>query len=216
MRPNLMLLGLLVSLSVCCPDKDPYCAFCNGPVCIYCVASYPNSVGKCQVPKSLIDNCIAYKNEDACRSCKFGYTLSNNKCIKIPIENCFEAVDGTCSFCDKNILQVNGQCPLGKTCTDPNCSLCKISGGAEVCGLCKPGYTLQVTGTSYRCLQEYDSNRNCLRVFNEDSSKCAVCDINYYWVNAHCEKSPAYYIDYLPQASTQTKTWSLWGWLFGN
>ncbi len=218
MNKALVIVTLLLGLISSCPDKDPYCAFCNGVVCIYCIASFPNSIGRCEPPKSAVDNCLAYKSDGVCRGCKFGFQLNQNKCVAITSANCLESVDGVCSFCDKRILQTNGNCESGRTCTDSNCQLCKASGDVEQCGLCLPGYTLLVTNnTSYKCIQENDSNRNCLRVFNEDISKCAVCDINFSWSNAQCKKSDAYFIDYLPKAPASSSfIQSLFGWVFGN
>ena len=77
--------------------------------------------------------------------------------------------------------------------------------------------------SSYNCIQENDSNKNCLRVFNEDVNKCAVCNVNYFWTNAHCEKSPAYFVEPLPgqvsestQSTHKTVLQTLLDWLFGN
>jgi hypothetical protein len=221
MKVALTLVTLMLGLVSSCPDKDPYCAFCNGVVCIYCIASFPNSLGKCQPSKSVVDNCLAYKSDGVCRGCKFGYELNENKCLKISIPNCYESVDGVCSFCENRFLQIGGKCDSGKTCSDSNCQLCKVTGSVEVCGLCLPGYALLVTNnTSYKCIQENDSNRNCLRVFNEDISKCAVCDINFFWRNAQCQKTDAYYIDYQQQQQQSSTSGSfvqkILGWLFGS
>ena len=211
MKSIFVVTSLTLALISACPDKDPYCSFCNGPVCIFCVASFPNNRGRCAPPTVPIENCIAYKSDRICRSCKLGFALSNNRCVRIPITDCLEAVEGSCSFCDKGILQVNGQCASRSTCADANCSLCKrADGGTEICGLCKPGYALQVLDQwTYRCIRESGGNANCLRVFNEDASKCAVCDLNYFWRNAGCQKSSAYQIDYLLQAASKS-WWKVW------
>jgi len=210
MNLALLVIGLFASSVISCPDKDPFCSFCNGPVCIYCVASYPGPQGRCIEPTRTIDNCIAYSSNGVCRSCKFGFTLQNQSCVKITIPDCYEAYNGYCSFCQNRVLQINGNCNSSRTCSDPNCSLCKYEKGIEVCGLCQPGWALQVTGgNKYRCVQEYYKTSNCLRVFNEDSSQCAVCDLNYFWRNAACVKTWVYTpIDYLPRISS--KGWYSW------
>jgi hypothetical protein len=210
MNRTLIVIGLLASSVLCCPDKDPYCAFCNGPVCIYCVASFPGPQGRCIESSLKVDNCIAYAANGVCRSCVFGFSLQNNRCVKISIPNCYEANNGVCSFCQNRVLQTNGNCNSSRKCSDPNCTLCKIDNGNEVCGLCQPGWAIQVTaGNRYRCVQEYGNSVNCLRVFNEDKGRCAVCDLNYYWRNAACVKTRAYApIDYLPKAASSR--WFSW------
>ena len=203
MKLVLLVIGLFASSAISCPDKDPFCSFCNGPVCIYCVASYPGPQGRCIPPNRKIDNCIAYAADGVCRSCKLDFTLKNNACVKITNPSCYEMNQDSCTFCHNRILQMRGRCSGSTTCSDPNCVICKNESGVEVCGLCKPGWALQViNGNKYRCVQEYGSAVNCLRVFNENPSLCAVCDLNYYWKNAACVRTNAYSeIQYLPRTS---------------
>ncbi len=188
---------LLLAALNCCPKNDEYCIFCIQDQCQHCVASYLFN-GKCIVPNKKIENCATYSSDGVCKTCRYRYYPDNNgACQPITIQDCFEVTKTSqCTFCKFGILARNSVCSEANVCTIKNCDICGLDNGVEVCALCKPGYVLLVEGASkYTCILEIFSTKNCLVVYTQDPSKCAICDVEYFWNSSQCTKTDKYILD---------------------
>ncbi len=190
----LLLMALAVSA---CPNTDEHCIFCMQNQCQRCIASYLSN-GKCVVPTKTVENCATYASDGICKTCRYRYSVDKNgQCQPIKIPDCFQSKnDNECEFCKFNVLARNGVCAETNRCTIKNCDICKLDNGVEVCAMCDPGYVLLVEGPAkYSCILEISSTANCLVVYTQDPSKCAICDVNYYWSNGRCLKTNTYVLD---------------------
>ena len=191
------LMLLLVFAARACPSNDEYCVFCIENQCQRCIASYLRD-GKCVAPAKLVPNCAIYASDGVCKTCRYRYSVDKNGlCQPITIPECFEAKSETqCDFCKFHVLARNGVCAEANRCNIKNCDICKLESGVEVCAMCEPGYVLVVEGPAkYSCILEILSTANCLVVYTQDPSKCAICDFNYYWSFGRCLKTNKYALD---------------------
>ena len=183
---QIALILLITKLTLTCPGNDPYCAACNGSFCEVCYGGALNYQGKCQSVQKIM-NCFTYNLNGSCKFCLPGYVVSSRgDCQKISIANCAEVSGNRCVMCLNGILIQGGQCnPLYKCST--NCRACKLQNGMETCARCGYGYALKVYSNTNRCERETTKTANCL--YLNGTSSCAVCDVNYYWKNATCQRS---------------------------
>lgn len=167
-------------LSAACPH-DEYCVTCDGFKCTYCVNTYPDASGVCQLPTTVIDQCFSYSNINTCEECYRGYHLANNTCTKITIEDCMvlNSEDTTkCGVCDNGLLPKNGVCKDGDDCSLDNCDLCA---NATTCLKCEKAYAVNLTG---KCVKDPIDNCDIT-----DGTTCIVCSHKYYQSDNKCEKT---------------------------
>lgn len=86
-----VLLTLFLSANSQCPS-DPLCLQCSLSTCILCAISFPDPDGFCRAPPKPIPKCLVYSSLSTCSKCAYTYVLSENKCVKIKIESCAEAI----------------------------------------------------------------------------------------------------------------------------
>ena len=189
---------LLVAATFACPDKDEFCIFCAGNKCLHCAAAYLSPEGQCIEPGKKVTNCATYAADGICKTCRFRYSVDKDgNCQPITLPDCFEARDANfCSFCKFNVLARNGVCSEANRCGIKNCEICKLDGGVEVCAMCRTGYVLFVEGPGrYSCINEIQTTKNCLVAYTQDPTKCAICDMNYFWKDGICTYTEKYYLD---------------------
>ncbi len=62
-------------LVLSCPDNDKLCQSCNGDQCAYCVFSYPDEQGICQIVSDHVTGCYSYSSDGVCARCEDGFYL---------------------------------------------------------------------------------------------------------------------------------------------
>lgn len=213
---KLVALMALISITFACPDER-YCQFCiddaKKGICGLCYEGFvdPNSEKCTPIPTvSVVDQCAFYGVEPgekdgkkACVTCKFGFGLSNNKCVPCQTENCAICEDPkVCTACknSKKVEFADGK----STCTDkqtemPNCLYAAYKGDNTPfkCEKCVDGYALnEDLGWKDNC-QKSDI-KNCWS-FSGKTNKCINCDFGYYITKSGTCASNA--------------SMSIWGWL---
>jgi hypothetical protein len=128
MFKNQIVFFLLFYMSQSCPYNDQLCVSCKDTKCLICHNSYIDIIGKCQLSKKKITNCLVYENDGVCKFCKYGYNLNNlGECEKIKIQNCWKIDEkGQCVICKESIKVKNGKCDGRNKCVVENCELCEI------------------------------------------------------------------------------------------
>lgn len=152
------------------------CQYGEGNECYVCKYGYllSDDLESCvQFP-----GCEDLKDGDntKCRDCEDGYALSSDqsKCIKF--EGCKKLVEGDNTKCDK----CNDHFHLNK---DGKCerTLCEIYDNKDVCEYCYSGYYLN---KEKNC--EEITVQNCLRVDENNNTKCTSCEGGYYLDEGQC------------------------------
>ena len=141
-----------------------------------------------------IPYCLSYDSDRYCRSCEPGYYLNaNGGCEAIGIKGCLELKSiGECRVCRGKVLVEDGKCEGKKRCSDDKCQQCSVVRGRELCLKCIGGYTLNAGNA---CVKSNQWTQNCLYANRGNPDACAVCDLNYYYVNGRCVKSKTYSVD---------------------
>ena len=169
----LILLSIVLSMYMGqnCPN-DKLCNACDKNTCIGCFGGYTDDNGRCALVDKPIEHCRTYSSADRCETCRFGYYLTNNTCLKIPVPNCIMADDdpSKCIMCGDGIIAENGRCDGDKRCDIENCYGCFWP---TICSFCKEGYSNAAT----KCVTE---PKNCVELDFSDLTKCTICYEGYY------------------------------------
>lgn len=198
---------LLLSLSVIyskCP-KDQYCLSCDKDICEECIYAFVNKETGVCIHTATIEKCSSYSNANTCIACAPNFYLSENKCIKIPIENCLLAEETTttvqqktvkkivCLVCKDGILAVDGKCKVENKCSLAGCRDCmtertekvkqtenkqetKEIEEKEVCIVCEDGFS--VNPKSGDCVVE--PTKGCLALDEDELKKCGECRPGFF------------------------------------
>ena len=199
MLNKILLLALLASTSLSCPDEQ----FCRGceevegrTECGFCEESYLDPVTHLCAFQKLkeVANCKAYAfNSDksevaACHACEIGFRLDGlkNECVACP---------GDCGRCDEENRclacrdsRMFNPASYSDTSVDPcgelnscdvfNCEVCgfDLTNGRSTCELCKSGFA-QPSDTSNPVCLEVTSP---CQVVDEVTKACAICRWGYF------------------------------------
>ena len=161
-----------------CPD-DKYCQECYNSKCKRCHSThFPDSNGICQKLKVKIENCVIYEADGKCSICDYTYNVSDNKCVKIPVEGCdFANNTSDCWVCSNGVAVQNGNCKNQDTkCVVENCKSCL--GSAVACFECDEGYA----NFNLSCIKF----ENCATVDPTDKDYCQTCKEPTYNNNGTC------------------------------
>ena len=216
----LTLLFTISVLSAICPE-DQYCLSCLSNRCVECIFSYINEeTGACVVPENAIENCSEYTDATTCVACVPNYYLSQNECIKIPIENCLMAKETTvegensktveCTICKDGILVTDQVCNTNNKCQIAACIDCmrdvpteENQEGEEICVKCEAGKSVNpLTGD---CVDEVTAN--CLELDDEALESCGQCRPGFFnSVDDTCLATNVYSAETFSQAKTKIET----------
>ncbi len=191
----LLALISLARVAEACTAENPYCMKCsNGDTCDYCAKGFVD--GKtCSIPSTKIQNCVSYTSNSVCRVCNFGYYKNNDGyCSLIFTPKCLVMDDNLqhCTACSNKILVNNGKCDGTTQCSIPNCLICGLNGGSEICAVCEKDYSLTKSVDKTTCVQQTNSTNNCMVLNPSNSSACLMCHYNYYIANGTCNLSSNY------------------------
>ena len=184
MLKHLCLIALLLALAHSknadpCPN-DIYCTICDKSKCKRCHSThYPDSSGICQAVTKKIEKCAVYLADGTCEFCDFTYNVSDNKCVKIPVEGCdFANNSNECWVCSNGVAVQDGNCKNQDTkCVVENCKTCL--GSAVACFECAEGYA----NFNLQCV-EFE---NCHTVYTTDKDYCVECAEPTYNSEGSCK-----------------------------
>ncbi len=183
MKLKLLLILLAVrSTYEACPDSDLRCQKCNARnFCEFCVYSYPDVNGVCQIPNIPVDGCYAYSRDGFCMECQLGtYKTPKGLCFPLTKKNKEHCVisfisASSCSHCRNGTLTLNGRCPSRRKCSDPKCDVCYMNGATEACYICASNFVL--IGEDYgkaKCALRAGITEGCF--FTTRPDFCLDCD----------------------------------------
>lgn len=167
-----------------CTDKNckiRQCSYDNASICSDCIEGfYLSKYGEC-IPCD-VENCKTCRDDKAkCTSCKEGYSLYSNQCIKIDIPYCTYRNYGICEKCITGYVLSNGEC---KKCIDDNCARC--TNDTLTCLECKIGsnYLLEKGSKNHsKCVPCKDKNCYSCSIRYDDCGSCKHGFISY---EDHC------------------------------
>ena len=209
----LTVLFVITALSAVCPE-DQYCLSCLNGRCQECIFSYLNEETGACVAADTIEFCSQYLNAETCDACVPNYYLSENKCIKIPIENCMVAEEVQvedsmavkCLICKDGLLVTENACSAENKCEINGCVDCERGEpteenkeGEEFCAKCEVGKS--VNPLDGDCVEEV--TENCLELDKEELASCGSCKPGFF--NAKDDTCVAV-TEYSADAFSTTKT----------
>lgn len=181
-----------------CPGTDDKCAACQGVLCRLCYDGFANNLGKCQSPNAKIAYCLQYSNDTFCKICQdYYYPDALGQCQPIGIVNCVELDSNDaskCKVCAQGIRERGGVCDPAYKCAQTGCSYCLNENGVEKCARCSVGFQLSNVLNTMSCVPQIKDISNCY-LLDQTGTKCAICDINYFYSNGSCLKSNAYILN---------------------
>ena len=113
------------------------------------------------------DYCRFYDKNKKCVECYPGFYIKDNECTKIPIEQCLNGDDKTCTDCPEYTILDKNQCKVQENLID-GCSEYNTDG---TCGECESFYDLKNNRWEYRSdfCKEFPTVEGCL-----------LCEDGYY------------------------------------
>ena len=130
----------------------------------------------CAGIQNIIDHCQIYDNQQNCVTCKEGFFLESNKCVRGSIDGCVSySSKEVCNDCETGFFLSSGTCT--RYSTDLNCL--EFSPTADECMTCKIYHQLE-------------SNKKCVFVDNcaifdqTNNQDCLTCIDSYYLQNRRC------------------------------
>jgi len=195
--PQRLLIQLLylATIVLSCPDQDERCQVCIDKICVFCVYSYPDSKGRCQVPEVEIEGCYSYLPDGSCQRCSYGYYKSmEGLCYQLSPRNNVQCMlslysNTFCTHCKNRLLAKLGKCADSRPCSDPNCAVCFMWDQTEACDTCSDGYFL--LGDDYKngkCTLASPENKGCY--YSNSEQYCMDCFGGYYFSNNRCLPTP--------------------------
>ena len=151
----------------------PSTAFCG-----VCYAAFPDTnTGGCTPVTTPLEGCAAYETADKCGLCKYGYFMSDEKCIANDIEKCYWQFETDYCFACKGLVpEIDGHSCSSVKCNVPNCKSCAIGNTtSQVCVECSnPDERPDIlTGI---CISAKDHLEGC----NVNDGVCISCIYGYY------------------------------------
>lgn len=125
--------------------------------------------------------------KDTCNSCKDGFYLKTNKCIKCSIDGCIKCTETNCTQCLPGKLLQNNKCIEDNKCKtlDQNCTTCSGNKCLECLQSWKP------SGDNRKCVPN-SNEPNCAKAGYENGQwKCIGCEEGYTISNYKCTKTKA-------------------------
>ncbi|ELP87571.1 hypothetical protein EIN_215490 [Entamoeba invadens IP1] len=144
----------------------PNCAVVNSDgSCTMCIDGFYLENSECK--RGNIDECMIYKNSEACSKCNSGKTVLNGKCQYVPFCYLFNKDKTKCIICVNGYGLNNTDCVpcLNSNCTSCNADYTKCSG-------CVDGMYPDENGVCTSCIE------NCKSC--SDATSCDVCMSGFY------------------------------------